>query len=40
MNKKAEATLLELLMEIISTSGVFSQTKAVLLQKLINEMKD
>lgn len=39
MNKKAEATLLELLLEIIETNGVFSNTKVELLQKLINELK-
>jgi hypothetical protein len=39
MNKKAEATLLELLLEIIQTATVFSNTKAELLQKLINELQ-
>ncbi len=38
MNKKAEATLLELLLEIVQTASVFSNTKVELLQKLVNEI--
>ena len=40
MNKKSEAILLELLLEIIQTQEVFSNTKAELLQKLISEMEE
>lgn len=38
MNKKAEAILVEFLLEIIQTASVYSKTKAELLQKLIKEL--